>query len=113
MTRPERRKLWQPSRFTTTTQTHSAPNCRCGHYMPDHLDGTGPCQEPSHTCGCLAYTEVCPVCGHTRDDGGLYHTGLNGQCTQIIQATGIACGCAYYIVPAQDPPARNTALAGS
>lgn len=108
----ERRKLWRPSRFTTTTQTHSAPQCRCSHYMTDHADGTGGCQYAGHPCDCTAYSEVCPVCGHTKDFGGLYHTGPNGQCTQTISKTGLLCGCAYYVVvPVPDtPPSR---LAGS
>jgi hypothetical protein len=110
----ERRKLWRPSRFTTTTQTHSAPNCRCGHFMTDHLDGTGVCQYLTGTCGCPAYTEVCPVCNHTRDYEGQYHTGPNGQCTQTIAATGLICGCAYYVtVPVPEVPPAHSRLAGS
>jgi hypothetical protein len=108
------RKLWQPSRFTTTKRTHSAPNCRCGHYMTDHLDGTGICQEPTHTCGCDGYAEVCPVCHHTKDYQGAYHTGLNQQCTQVLTKTGLACGCAYYIEPADDAGTEpNTTLTGT
>ena len=63
----ERRKLWRPSRFTTTTQTHSAPNCRCSHYMTDHLDARRTLANTPPTHALVEYTEAAAARNHTRD----------------------------------------------
>jgi hypothetical protein len=87
----------------TTDLTHTMPTCRCGHWMADHVDGAGLCQEATLRCQCQQYDEVCPVidCKHLKAD----HNGLNGQCTKVKQATKSVCACAHYIVIAEPEPA--------
>ncbi len=66
--------------------------CICGHLQAEH-PGDGACQEPTHRCICNAYAELCPKCRHAKTS----HDGPHmGDCTRIVQKTGLPCGCPQY-----------------